>query len=317
MIRNILATTLAAAALCQAEPIPTSAAQTAKLKSLVASSPKLNLTRTDLPVQPPRPGWAMEMVSSAAVGPDGSIYAFQRGAKAGPVSVFDKSGKLLRSFGEGLYEIPHSIRVDPRGDIWTVDAASSMVYKHSPRGAKLLEIAVKGQPAGHKSAFKGTTDICFAPNGHLYISDGYGNARVLEYTADGKKVREWGKHGTGPGEMYVVHGIAVDRDGTLFVADRENGRIQRFDPGGKFLGLWDHLGKTFSITFAGDGSLWIGSQPRTSANGADGWLMKIDKKTGAILGHVESPGHHSVDVMPGGEPVTGARPDRVVWFRKP
>lgn len=290
--------------------IPTSPEQTQKLKALVAASPKLALSRQDLAVQTP-PG---DYVSSVAVDRAGLIYAFQRGDKADPILVFDQTGKLVRSFGKGLYKIPHSIRIDPKGNIWTVDAESSVVYQHTPDGRLLLKIEVGGQPE-RRSNFRGTTDICFGPNGRLFISDGYGNARVLEYDTRGKKVREWSRHGTGDGEMFLPHGIAIDKSGTLFVADRENGRIQRFTMEGKFLGLWDHLGKTFSITITPNEEMWIGTQPRTSPNGQDGWILKIDKKTGKILGHVESPGTHSVALLKPGQPVTGARPNHIIRFR--
>jgi DNA-binding beta-propeller fold protein YncE len=290
-------------------------AQAKALRELIAASPRLPLQRAMVPVAPAGVDWAMDMVSSVAVDKAGLIYAFQRGPKADPVVVVDKSGKVVRSFGRGLYKIPHSVRIDPQGSVWTVDANSSMVYKHSPDGAKLLEISVGGQPANHRSEFRGTTDICFAPGGRIFISDGYANARLLEYTGEGQKVREWGKPGKGPGEFHLPHGIAVDREGTLYVADRENGRIQRFNLEGKFLGEWNHLGKTFSITVTAAGDLWIGTQPRTSPNTAAGWIVKLDRKTGKVLGYVDSPGLHSVDQIAPGEPVTGARPDDILWFR--
>src|SRR5258708_40261572 len=102
-----------------------------------------------------------------------------------------------------------------------------MVYKFTTQGEKLMEISVGGQPAT-KSDFNGTTDIAFAPNGHLFISDGYGNARILEYTAGGKKLREWGSAGTGPGQSHQPPGIAIDADGIIYVPDPQHGRIQRF-----------------------------------------------------------------------------------------
>lgn len=301
--------------LVQADDKAALAAQTAKLKELVRSSPRLALKQTDFTIPAPVAGFALDYPSSVAVDKAGLIWLFQRGDKADPVIAVDKQGKVVRSWGKGLYKIPHSIRFDPAGNVWTVDAASSMVYKHTPEGKKLLEISVGGQPVKPNTQFTGTSDICFAPNGHLYISDGYGNARILEYSADGKRLREWGTPGTGPGQFHLPHGITVDSDGVLYVADRENGRIQRFDLHGKYLGEWNHLGKTFSITMTRAGELWIGSQPRTSPNGKDGWLMKIDRKTGKILGYIETDGPHSVDVTAAGEPVTGARPDRVLWFR--
>ena len=108
------------------------------------------------------------MVSSTAVDARGDIYLLQRGANADPVIVVDKQGRILRSWGKGLYKIPHSIRVDPAGNIWTVDAASSMVYKFSREGKKLLEIDVGGLPTAPKSPFCGTTDIAFAPAGRIF-----------------------------------------------------------------------------------------------------------------------------------------------------
>ncbi len=301
---------LALPAFSQNAPDP-SIEQTARLRALVAASPRLPLrqTRIELKDAP-----VIDFVSSAAVDRQGLIYLFQRGDRADPVMVISSDGRLRRSFGKGLYKIPHSVRIDPSGNVWTVDAQSSMVHKFTPHGKQLLQIDVGGVPANPRSNFCGATDIAFAPGGRLFLSDGYCNARVLEYTAEGKLVRQWGKPGTGPGEFKLVHGITIDHENVLYVADRENGRIQRFDLNGRFLGLWDHLGKTFSLTALGD-VLWIGTQPRTSPNGKDGWVMKVDRRTGKILGYAESEGTHSVDLTRAGEPVMGARPNQILWFR--
>ena len=289
-------------------------AQAAELRALVEQAPRLALERTQFAIQPPGAGWALEMVSSVAVDTKGVIYLLQRGDKADPVIAVNREGRVLRSWGKGLYKIPHSIRIDPAGNVWTADAASSMVLKFTPEGKKLLEISVGGQPASPRSPFCGTTDIAFAPNGPIFISDGYANARILEYTSEGKRVREWGTPGTGPGQFHLPHGIAVDENGVLYVADRENGRIQRFDRDGRYLGESSSLGKTFSLKLAG-GALWIGTQARNQPNGAPGWLIKTDRRTGQVLGYVQSPGHHSIEVTSSGELMTGSRPDQVLWFR--
>ncbi len=234
--------------------------------------------------------------------------------KADPILVVNRDGKILRSWGKGMYKIPHSIRIDPRGNVWTVDASSSMVYKFTPKGEKLMEISVGGQPAS-KQGFNGTTDIAFAPNGHLYISDGYGNARVLEYTAEGKRVREWGSAGSGPGQFRQPHGIAVDDDGVVYVADRQNGRLQRFDLTGKYLGEWANLGMCTSVVIRG-GDLWLGTQQRNEPTTSAGWIMKIDRRSGKIVGLIGSQhGHHVVNVSLKGDVTSGARPDTVLWFR--
>jgi len=107
-------------------------------------------------------------------------------------------------------------------------------------------------------------------------------------------VREWGTAGTGPGQFEVPHSIQIDGAGIVYVADRENGRIQRFDLRGKYLGEWNKYGKTYCLTLD-KGAIWLSSVPR-GPNGVPGWLIKLDRKTGDILGYVESEGTHGVDV---------------------
>ena len=265
-------------------------------------------------ITPPRPNWELGMISSSAADGKGTIYLLQRGLSAQPVVAINEKGKVLREWGKGLYQIPHSIRIDPQGNIWTVDAASSRILKFTPQGKILLDFTVGEQPKT-KSQFNGTADIAFAPDGHLFIADGYGNARILEYDANGNRLRQWGTPGEGPGQLNLPHGIAIDKDQIIYVADRENGRIQRFTREGKYLSEIPGNGnKTFSLHLQ-NGALWIGCQPRNEPNGAPGWIMKLDPATGAILGKIDSPGHHSIDVSKKGEILTGVRPDQLLWFR--
>jgi len=283
-------------------------AQAAALRALVAKAPKLPLQRMQIKVQA-----EIGYPSSVAMDADGAIYVLQRGENADPVLVVNRDGKIIRSWGKGMYKIPHSIRIDPDGNIWTVDSSSSMVLKFTPEGRKLMEISVGEQPAGRTGAI-GTSDIAFGPNGRLFISDGYGNARILEYNSKGQRVKQWGRAGTGPGEFRQPHGIAVDDRGVIYVADRLNARLQRFDLDGKYLGEWDDLGRVTAVTFR-DGALWIGTQFNNQPNEADGWQMKIDRQTGKILGYVESGrSHHVLNVTAREELLSGARPDIVWWF---
>lgn len=273
--------------------------QTAELQATLQKTAKSLLSQEALKVTPPQGGWEMGMVSWVTSDKNGLIYLLQRGDKADPVVVVNKDGKVVRSWGKGMYTMPHAIRVDPQGNVWTTDAASSMVYKFSPDGKKLMEINIGGQPTPCRNNFCSTTDIAFAPNGHLFISDGYANARILEYTADGKKIREWGEPGAGPGQFRLPHSIQVDENGIVYVADRENGRIERFDMQGKFLGEWDQYGKTFGLKLDKDG-IWLATQPRNLPNLSPGWLIKVDRKTGKMLGYVEAAGNHGMDVMMNG-----------------
>jgi DNA-binding beta-propeller fold protein YncE len=275
--------------------------------------PRLPLTLSTLPVHPPRPGWELGMISSVAADGRGTIYLLQRGLSAQPVVAINTKGRVLREWGKGLYQIPHSIRIAPDGHIWTVDSASSRVLKFTPQGKLLLDFSIGEQPK-RSSPFVGAADIAFLPDGHLLIADGYGNARILEYDASGKRLRQWGVPGTGNGQLHLPHAIALHPDGTVFVADRENGRIQHFTREGKYLNQINGLGKTFSMTVR-HGALWIGTQPFHLPNGAPGWFMKLDPASGRVLGIVDSPGHHSIDVTPAGEIFTGVRPDQLLWFR--
>jgi len=289
-----------------------------KLRALIEASPKLPLEPTDLAIKLPQ-GQELGMVSwLARDAKTGVTWLIQRGDKADPVMAVDREGRVLHSFGKGLCKIPHTIRLDPEGNVWTVDAGSSTVIKFSPKGEKLLQIDVGGQPDPELSPFRGTTDIAFAPKGRIFISDGYANARILEYTADGRKVREWGSAGTGPGQFHLPHSIVADENNILYVADRENGRIEKFDLDGKFLGEIPNLGRTYSLQLGPHGTLWAGMQPLNVPPGSPGWVVKLDRQTGKILGYVlvnERAGLHSVEDDGEGQPMTDVG-NKVVWFKR-
>ena len=307
---------LSARANAQAPVIPVTEEQAQELRKLIAGSQRMPLEAKTLMIQPPSADWTTDYVSSVAAGRNGITWVLHRNLKVDPVLAVDADGRIRRSWGRGLYTNPHSIRVGPDGNVWTVDSGSSVVLKFSPEGKQLLRFEIGEIPASARGS-RGAADIGFGPRGELFIADGYGNARVLKYDAQGKRIGQWGSSGTGPGQFHLVHGIAV-HDGTVYVADRQNGRIQRFDLDGKYLGEWGHLGKTFSISVAPDGNLWIGTHPRNVANEAPGWLVNVDRATGKVLGYVDSPGLHSVDASVRGSVLSDpgrGNPDRVVWFR--
>lgn len=298
------------------------------LRNLIDAAPKLRLQRTEFPLNPPLLSSPSgdHLVSCVAVDQKRNVYVLQRGV-TDPITVADPSGKVLASWGHDLFKIPHSIRIDPAGNVWTTDAESSMIYKFTSQGKKLLEINVGGQPvvpprrnppggggAVIAGQFIGTTDIAFASNGHLYVSDGYGNARVLEYDSSGQKVREWGKRGIGPGEFQLPHGIAIGTDGNVYVADRENGRVQWFTPEGKYLGEWKYGGRVFSLVFGHNNDLYLGVRPKAAPSTSEGWVVKVDAKTGKVLGSVESP-MHLIALAPDGALLAGTSAGGVLIFR--
>ena len=305
-------------------------ARAAALRTTLRAAPDLTLEPLALSARMPNAA-DLGIVSSVASGPNGVVYALQRGDKADPVIAVDREGKMLRSWGKGLFTVPHSIRIDPSGNVWTVDAGSSIILKFSPEGKKLGEISVGEVATGQDCAFPtlcGTTDITFAPGGRLFISDGYGNARILEYSSDGRRVKAWGSKGSGPSQFHIPHGIANDGK-VLYVADRENARIQRFDFDGRYLGEWTHLGRPFALKMAG-GALWValmtleagGPQAGGKAAGMrpSPWIVKVDPAGGKVLGQMESPGPHALDVSDAGDAFAtgccgGSNPNGFFWLR--
>jgi hypothetical protein len=285
---------------------------------MIEAAPKLPLEQTDLIIKLPE-GQDLGMVSWMARDPKtGVTWLIQRGDKVDPVIAIDTQGRILHSFGKGLYKIPHAIRLDPEGNIWTVDAGSSTIIKFNPNGEKLLQIDVGGQPERSQSVFRGTTDIAFAPKGRIFISDGYANARILEYTADGRKIREWGSPGSGLKQFNLPHSVVVDEDNILYVADRENGRITKFNLDGKFIGVIPNLGRIYSLKLGAKATLWAGIQPLSEPPGSPGWIVELDRKTGKILGYVpvtEGLGLHCVEDAGNGQPMADLG-NKVVWFER-
>jgi DNA-binding beta-propeller fold protein YncE len=201
-------------------------------------------------------GWAklppgMEFNADvAAVGVDkhDNVYAFNRGDH--PVAVFDKDGNLLRTWGEGLFPRPHGVHVAPDDTIWLTDDADHTVRHCTLDGKILLTIGVPGKPAPYMSGdpFHRCTHTALSPQcDHVYVSDGYGNARIHKYSIDGKLEKSWGESGTDPGQFNIAHNICCDPAGWIYLADRENHRVQVFDGNGKYEAQWNNLHRPCGI----------------------------------------------------------------------
>lgn len=291
---------------------PEQQADSDALRALTRATPVLPLERVEL-----HPSVKLEGISMVTADARGTIYLVHRptDANADPVVVLDPAGKVLRSWGKGDYKIPHGIRIDPAGNVWTLDANLSKVFKYTPEGKKILEIDVGGVP-DPKRDFCGITDIAFSPkkDGHVFVGDGYCNGRVIEYDASGKKVMEFGKRGTGPGEFNLVHGVAFGPDGNLYVADRENGRIQWFDITGKYLGSRKYGGQFYNVTFDASGQLWASVHPKGVSLDDEFNVVKIDNATGKFLGRIEGRSHE-LGVGLDGSIYPASRSELLVVFR--
>jgi len=204
----------------------------------------------------------------AAVGVDidrdgKSVWVFDRcataddcsGSNLAPIQKFDASGKLVASFGAGMFNYPHGLFVDRDDNVWVSDGRAKngkgqTVMKFSPQGKLLMTLGKPGVAGDGPDTFNGPSDILIAPNGEIFVADGHGgdtNARIVKLSKDGKFIKAWGKKGSGPGEFDTPHSLAMDSGGRLFVADRSNSRIQIFDQEGKLLAEWRQFGRPSGV----------------------------------------------------------------------
>lgn len=188
------------------------------------------------------------------------------------VIVYERDGSFVTSWGEGVFTPrTHCIRFAPDSSVYTVDDGDHTVRKFTPDGKLLLMLGSPGRASdtGYDKAvgvtsiqrggppFNRPTGVALAPNGDLYVSDGYGNARVHRFSSDGQLIQSWGEPGTRPGQFNLPHDIWVLPDGRVMVADRENDRIQFFSPTGEFLAQWTHVQRPTGLCVDGDGLIYV------------------------------------------------------------
>jgi len=246
--------------------------------------------------------------ASTAFDSRGHHFVLFRGRQA--FGEFDTNGKFLRAFGDGLFIRAHGLRIDKDDNLWATDVSGHIVLKVSPQCKVLLTLGTKGK-AGEWNEAAGSrllnqpNDLAIAGNGDIFVVQGHtpfapSDPRVLKFDRNGKFIKSWGGKGTAPGKFEVAHGIAIDKQGLLWVADRENQRIQLFDQDGKFVRELKYAGLPCSLS--------IGSQYIYMVNGFAGQLLRLDLN-GKVLAAVGKTGKgvgefgeaHSVTVSPHGE----------------
>ena len=188
-------------------------------------------------------------VSAVAVDQEDNVFVLQRGKV--PLLLFDKNGKFIRAFGEGLFKVPHGLRVDKAGNIWTTDNGNHVLRKFDREGKLLTTLGTEGKPGGGESAFRAPDDLVFDAHGNLYVADS-GNSRIVKLSPDGKYLMQWGSKGQKGGQFATAHSLAIDSQDRVFVGDRGNKRIQVFDSTGKHLATWDGFGNPFGMVIVGD-----------------------------------------------------------------
>lgn len=203
-------------------------------------------------------GFALGQVSGVGVDSHNHVFVFHRGDR--PILCFEgATGKLLGSWGDGMIKRAHGLTVDSQDNVWVTDIGHHQVYKFSHNRGLLLTVGAKDAPGLDGQHFNKPTGIAVTPTGEFYVSDGYGNNRVAKFSSKGEFLFDWGHKGTGPGEFDLPHGIALDAQGRVYVADRANGRIQVFDGDGKYLYEWKspELGRPWAMTVSKDGYLFV------------------------------------------------------------
>jgi sugar lactone lactonase YvrE len=225
-------------------------------------------------------GWTFEETPGVAVDAREHVFVFHRGPHS--IIEFDTAGKMLRTWGDGVFVRPHALKFDREGNLWAADDQGHIVVKMDAAGRVRMVLGRKNNKGETSDLFNRPTDIAFAANGDFYVSDGYGNSRVVKFSKEGRYITAWGKKGAGEGEFNLPHGIAVDKRGRVYVGDRENFRMQVFDADGKFLAQWKHVGSPWGVVIAEDESIYM-------CDGHNNRILKLNLQ-GEILGVLGSPG---------------------------
>jgi DNA-binding beta-propeller fold protein YncE len=201
----------------------------------------------------------------------GRLYLFHRGKR--PILVFDREGKFIRSWGDNLIGKAHGLRIDSDDNVWVTDIGHHMVFKFNSTGKLLLALGQTDKPGLDENQFDKPTDVAFGSKGEIYVTDGYGNSRVMKFAANGKFLTSWGKPGKGRGEFDLPHSICIDKQGRVLVGDRENDRVQIFNADGKLLEIWAGFAP-YGMELDKDGCLFV-------ADGRASKVLQIDS-TGKV-----------------------------------
>ena len=213
------------------------------------------------PEWPSRPrGIEWGAVSGVAVDDQDQVWVFTRSVP--PIQVYSAEGKLVRAWGEKDIQTAHHLKIDSSGNVWVSDIGRHVVMQFTPAGELLRTLGTPDEPGEDETHLNKPTDMAITAEGDVFVSDGYGNNRIVHFGPDGRFVKAWGKLGTAPGEFSLPHAIALDSRGRLYVADRNNVRIQIFNQDGRFLDQWTNAVTPWGLWITNRDEIWVcGSSP--------------------------------------------------------
>ncbi len=202
--------------------------------------------------------YAFGHVTGIGVDSHNHVFVFHRGDP--PVMCFEgATGKLVKSWGAGMIKRAHGLAVDSADNVWLTDIDLHQVFKFSHDGALLATYGKREEPGLDGTHFNQPTDVVITPTGEFFVSDGYGNSRVAKFSSDGKFLLDFGRKGGAAGEFDTPHGITLDAEGRIYVADRTNARVEIFDANGKFIREWKspEIGRPWDVYAAPDGLFYV------------------------------------------------------------
>lgn len=218
-------------------------------------------------------GIVMGQVAGIGVDSSGDIFVFHRAERVwegeeltldlipSPTMFVlnDEMGELIEWWGADMFVMPHGLTVDHEDNLWLTDVGLHQVFKFDRAGKLLMTLGERGVAGEDAQHFNMPTDVAVAPDGSFYVSDGYGNSRVIKFSSDGHHMISWGSKGTAPGQFDVPHNIALDSQGRVYIADRGNARLQIFDEGGQFIAEWKNksLGRPWAVRISSTGNVFI------------------------------------------------------------
>jgi DNA-binding beta-propeller fold protein YncE len=243
------------------------------------------------------PGMRAGAVAGVATDAAGNVIVAHRAEP--PIVVFTKDGEFIRAFGKDMFNAIHGTRVDPDGNLWVTDMKNHTAVKFSLDGRVLLKLGERDVAGDDERHFNRPTDVATATNGDLFVSDGYGNARVVKFDKSGRFLLSWGRKGTRAEEFHLPHSIVIDRAQRLYVGDRENNRIQVFDANGKFLRQFGGFAP-YGLCLDAEENLFVadGRANRVLKMSADGTVLATWGTRGSEPGRFKLP--HSIAVSPDG-----------------